>query len=382
MTGTRPNLTRTTLAWNLALTLSLAACDSGAGAMDAAVDGASADAPAASIDAQATVEQGCTATGALGAVLVVRDASGTRHVGLCGHADRARTRPVARRDRFRVGSVTKTFTSALVLSLVDDGAVSLDDTVASFGLVTDHADTITVRHLLSHTACLVEYNDAAASGFDWSRSWTIDEVVDWVTTQHEPLCDAGAEFHYSGTHFQVLAQIVRAEGRPAYPIALRQTLLDPLGLADTYLDGAETLPGGRVEGARRVGATIQAPEFSSDWASADGSLATTADDLVSWLEHLFIDRDVLSDATLAAMTTPTQLTDGTTPVFLDAHYGMGLEIEDAPDGTIYSHGGGDFGFAAYAGIQPSTGRAVAVVINTEVDPRIFAALAWSLFAAP
>ena len=66
-----------------------------------------------------------------------------------------------------------------MLRLVQNGMLGLDDTVSSFGLAVDAADTITVRHLLSHTSGLIDYNFRAS--FDWSLVWTTPEVLAWVT---------------------------------------------------------------------------------------------------------------------------------------------------------------------------------------------------------
>lgn len=319
--------------------------------------------------------QGRSST-ALSGVMVMRHGDGTRERVTFGFADLAKSREVVAADRFRVGSITKLFTGALVGKLIDAGELSLDDTVASFGLSVDRGDTITVRQLLNHTAGLVEYN--SDPGFDWSRAWSPREVVDWVTTKREPVFEPGTRFGYSGAHFQVLALIAGAEGRPSYTPALRQRVLEPLALNDTFLEGGEPVTGGRVDGSRRVDGKLLDREFADDWESADGSLATSADDLVTFMERVFLTRDVLSEAYLSEAVKPTVLPDGKKAEFLGERYGLALELEDDPAGDIYSHGGLDFGFAAYVGVQPATGRAVAVVLSgSDLDPRVFARQEWA-----
>src|SRR5574338_669299 len=113
------------------------------------VDAASAiDAgPCALSDACVQQELGalCEQAHVLGAVMVLRTPEG-RFRATCGFADVAQTRPVVLNDRFRVGSFTKTFTSALALQLVDEDVLSLDTTPASVGVTIDNADVITLRH--------------------------------------------------------------------------------------------------------------------------------------------------------------------------------------------------------------------------------------------
>lgn len=321
----------------------------------------------------------------LGGVLAVVGTDGVRRYGTCGFADRARTREVGVDDRFRVGSVTKMFTSALMLMLVDEGVLSLDDTVASFGVVTDGADAIRVRHLLSHTSGLPDYG--SHPDFDSSHDWTIPEVIAWVTDTLEPEFAPGMGVVYSNTGYQVLAEIAGSGGRPAYPVALRTRVLDRLDLGDTFLEGADAIPGGRVEGSIYAGGTESGPPpFTNDWAAADGSLVSSAPDLLTFMQHLFVDRDLVSEAQVTAMTTQATLEDGTPVVMFgdsDLPYGLGVFIEDAPGGPIYWHGGRDFGFRAYAGVQPATGRAVVVLLNNESeDPRLMANEAWARLATP
>ena len=363
--------------WRVVLML-VAACG---GDDVASVSDAPPDGPCLASDAclKQDLDEMCQQVHVLGAVIVVRTPT-VRYRATCGFADIAQQRPLVPTDRFRVGSITKLFTAALALDLVDEDLLTLDTTPASQSVDIDNGGTIMLRDLLGHTSGLVEYNSEPT--FDWSRAWTIPEVIEWVRTNHEPLYAPKTGFTYSGTGFQVAAAMIGAGGRPAYPVALRQRILAPLHLDSTYLDGAETLPGGKVDGAKRSGGAFAPRDFADDWASADGSLVTTADDLVTWGEHLFLARDVVSASSVDAMLAPTKLANGTTPQFLGGPYGLGVEIlEGAAGGPIYGHGGLDFGFAAYVGVQPATGRAVAVVINTDgVDPRTFANVGWLLLA--
>lgn len=343
--------------------------------------------PALDATVDAEFEQMCAqrAPALLGGVLAVVGTDGVRRYGTCGYVDLAHTREVELADRFRVGSVTKTFMSALSLLLVDEGAIALDDTVASFGVVTDAADTIRVRHLLDHTSGLIDYNSGA--GFDWSSSWTIPEVIAWVTDTYEPSFAAGTDVGYSGTGYQVLSEIVGAQGRPGFVEALRSRILDPLGLTDTFLEGGEPIPGGRVQGSVfTTGPDLVPPEVTNDWASADGSMVSNAQDLLTFMEHLFVERDLVSAAGVTAITTQATLADGTPVVMFDdptLPYGLGVFIEDAEGGPIYWHAGTDYGFRAYAGVQPATGRAVVVLLNSEsIDPSRIADEAWERLAAP
>ena len=373
----------------LAISVGLAACGSSP-ATDAsspsALETGTPDAPSTRCARSPTclersLSELCAEDLVLGAVLALEHEDGTRTVATCGHADLARTRPMQRGDRARVGSITKTFTATLALLGIARGELHLDDTVASHGVTTDAAELITVQQLLRHTAGLPEYNDDPA--FDWSRPWTIDEVLAWVTAEREPSHAPGAAFGYSGTHYQAMAAVLARAGGNDYGSLLHARLLDPLGLEDTFLEGAEEVSGGRVEGSHPIGVELGPREHADDWASADGSLVSSVDDLLTFFERTFVTRDVLPAAQLDAMLTVTSLPGGEIPSFLGNPYGMGVQLEDATAGTIVLHGGRDFGFVAYVGVQPDTGRGVAVLVNSDhADPRRYADLGWALLAAP
>lgn len=341
-----------------ALALALVACGGASGGSPA--DGALVpDAAPGTLERVLTAR--CAEDAILGATATVRAPDGTRAHARCGHADRARTRPVVDRDRFRIGSNTKSFTAALVLALADDGVLALDAPVDALGLPLEGADVITLRQLLSHTSGVFNYTSDPR--FDWDRDWTADELLAWVAEAHEPAFAPGTTFGYSNTGYVALGQAVGAEGRVGYPVALRTRLLDPLGLADTLLEGAEPLPGGRVEGARRGG---DAPGGSDDWWSSDGSLVSTSDDLVTWLEALALtEGGVVSEAARVTQLGPTHLGDGTEVRAFGSTGGMGVFRADDPAGAIYWHAGQDFGFTAYMAVQPATGRALAVVTSAE-----------------
>lgn len=382
---------RTSLCGPLVLTLALGCSrppepsDAGTTTESSDTSSTTDDPPVLDPDVDAEFERMCEERepALLGGVLAVVGSDGVRRYATCGYADRMHTREVVLSDRFRVGSVTKTFMSALSVHLVDEGAISLDDTVASFGVVTDAADAIRVRHLLDHTSGLVDYNVVA--GFDWSRSWTIPEVIAWTTDTYEPSFDPGTGVDYSGTGYQVVSEIIAAEGRLGFVEELRSRILIPLGLIDTFVEGGEPIPGGRVEGSVYfLGPEPEPPEVTNDWASADGSMVSNAPDLLTFLQHLFVEQDVVSAAGVTAMTTQATLADGTPVVMFDdpkLPYGLGVFIEDAEGGPIYWHAGTDYGFRSYAGIQPATGRAVVVLLNSEsVDPTRLADEAWASLA--
>ena len=132
-----------------------------------------------------TLLDSVVAAGAPGVLVVVREDGKVRSEAR-GFADRSRSVRMRADERFRIGSITKTFVAALVLLLVEDGALRLDDTVERWlpGLVPA-GRTITVRDLLSHTAGLFDYVEDDRVLRDHERRWTPRELVA-IAVAHPP----------------------------------------------------------------------------------------------------------------------------------------------------------------------------------------------------
>ena len=189
------------------------------------------------------------AAGAPGVLVVVREDGKVRSEAR-GFADRSRSVRMRADERFRIGSITKTFVAALVLLLVEDGALRLDDTVERWlpGLVPA-GRTITVRDLLSHTAGLFDYVEDDRVLRDHERRWTPRELVAIAAAHPPERLRPGGRFAYSSTNYLVLGLIVEQAG--GWPLArqLRERLFGPLGLRRTTFVTGE-IRGSHVHGHR------------------------------------------------------------------------------------------------------------------------------------
>jgi len=150
-------------------------------------------------EVQSALEQ-AVAAGIPGIALEIQGPEGSEFLGV-GSASLEVERPLTPEDRFRIASVTKAFTAAVVMELVEEGALSLDDTVEEWtpGLLAE-GDSITVRHLLGHTSGLPDYTkdeeflEAFVAGEDLSPQ----QLVSFVSS--EPLAfEPRTEYEYSDT---------------------------------------------------------------------------------------------------------------------------------------------------------------------------------------
>ena len=236
-----------------------------------------------------------------GEVLVVR-APGVDFAGASGYFDRQRGVPLEPGDGFRIASITKTFTAAAVLRLVEDGRIGVDDPIADHlssrstaALVGDGYDptSITIRHLLTHTSGIYDYASDDEYQLtvvaDPQKRWTRNEQVRFAVDHGDPLSRPGVESHYSDTGYVLLGEIIeRTTGQPL-PTAYRTLLgFDRLGLDHTYLESLEPAPPGAGPPAHQYAGEIDfaAADPSFDLFGGGGLVSTTAD-LATFYEALF-----------------------------------------------------------------------------------------------
>jgi D-alanyl-D-alanine carboxypeptidase len=303
------------------------------------------------------------AAGSPGAIVLVRD--GDRTLRLAGGdailEPGRRMRPT---DRFRIASVTKTFTATVVLQLVGEGKLSLDDTVEHWlpGLVPD-GEGITVRQLLNMSSGLYDYlvdedttvRDRIESG-DVEYRWAPRELVA-IATAHEPKFAPGAGYSYCNTCYVLLGLIVEEATGSSIGAELRRRIFTPLRLRATTFDTEPRIAGRHAHGYLLLGEPplIDVSVLSPSWGWAAGAIVSTADDLARFYRAL-LDGRVLRPDLLQAMRTTSVGVSSTD------RYGLGLAQVRMPCGTAWGHQGGIAGYETYV-LASRNGRHESVVFT-------------------
>jgi D-alanyl-D-alanine carboxypeptidase len=274
-----------------------------------------------------------------------------------GVADMEAQTPMRVGHRFRIGSLTKTFTASAVLILVDRGALRLEDRLSDFVRDVPYGDKITVRHLLNMTAGTYDYTeDPRLCGPTPLATFGLDEVLR-ALRRNAPRFMPGAvgRWQYSNSNYILLGAIIEhAAGVPAHEF-LQGEIFDVLGLAATsYPDGPQ-LPPSAARGYLPASAGKPHSDVSNvDPSSAGtaGAIISTVPDLRRWLNAL------VSGALLTGPSRKEQLT------FVTSHsgacYGAGLVDLDGYIG----HDGGIWGYGAAMFQHPSTGVMIVIATNT------------------
>ena len=278
-------------------------------------------------------------------------------VSATGLGDLAAQTPWTASNESRIGSVTKTFTAALVMQLSEEGVLSLDDPIEKW--VPGWYTGPTLRHLLSNTSGIASYNWVGS--FDHARSYKPQELVQWAfDVEPELRFEPGTKWEYSNTNFILLGLAVEAATGSSYADALQTRLFNSLELSDTRL----ALAGD--DSSRLVRCYQGTPpkdisslaDPSSAWAA--GAITSTPSDLAKWTVALYGRDDAVSSESLELMTTrnPVSGQTGQEP------YGLGTFIEGEGVEALHGHTGGIAGYLTSAYYMPD--RAVAVVVMSNL----------------
>lgn len=254
--------------------------------------------------------------------------------------------------KFKVCSLTKQFTAALVLLLEQDGKLHIDDPVSKYLPDAPASwEKITLRNLLDHTSGIPDLINEKEFG-TWSMSpHTPKEQL--AIFRDKPLeFGPGARFEYSNSNYVVLGLVIEQVSGQRYETLLRDRILEPLRMENTGLDTDELVLPRRAEGyGQGKNSLVAARSMSMSVPWAAGSLYSTTGDLLRWEQGLFGGK-ILNGSELKAMTTADK-----------GNYGLGVEVRDVDGMKVIEHGGGIQGFSAELIYVPERNIGVAVLSN-------------------
>ena len=291
-----------------------------------------------------------------------------------GSADLELDVPVDNASVFRIGSITKQFTAAVLFKLQEEGKLSLGDALSKYYPDFPHAGEITLRQMLNHTSGLYNYTELPGffSGPERMLNHTTDEMVAFLakmpTTQDFA---PGTSWHYSNTAYFMLGGVIEKVEKKPIDVVFKERIFAPLGMEHSAIDNEAEIVPGRVSGydVASPGEFQNASFISMTVPGAAGSMRSTASDLIVWTQALFGGK-LLKPASFAAMTSPGKLNDGRDskvafPSELSGQeaYGMGLITSKLDGHRRIGHMGGINGFSASVAAFPQDHVIVAVLAN-------------------
>jgi CubicO group peptidase (beta-lactamase class C family) len=278
-----------------------------------------------------------------------------------GYADVAKKIPVTPETRFEIGSITKQFTAACIMQLVEAGKLSLDDHLGTF--VSDYfiGRGVTVRQLLAQQSGIPEYLDGpdavSAAGTQPATYATLLARVSATPLEFAP----GTRYKYSNTNYILLGRIVEVASGEPYERYVREHIFAPAGMTQSAFIGDEnTLASMAKAYAPTSSGVAPAPPFRDDWASSAEAIVSTVGDILRWDAALLAGK-IVKPADVELMRTDAKTVDGAA-----TGYGFGWVVDAVGAHPRIWHNGATFGFHAINETFPSEGEAVVVLVNSTV----------------
>ncbi len=303
---------------------------------------------------------------------------GFRYSGAAGVVGFESGAPLTCQHPVRLASNTKTYVSAAILRLWEDGRLDLDAAIPRY-LPDDHIrimrdggydpDAITIRHLLTHTSGLFDYSDCddfealVASGtYRWSRIEQLQGAMDWGRPYGIP----GEVFRYTDTGYIELGEVLEQLTGQSYGAAIRELVdFERLGLHQTWLEDFELPPEGTLPRAHQyLNGVSNYDHDASEDLHGGGGLVATMSDLLTFHRAVFTGDIYTDPATIDVMLSTIVAQKGGPIAYgreqKPGEYRMGIFVLDLDGLTDYQHGGY---FGTEAAYFPKLDVTIALTVN-------------------
>jgi D-alanyl-D-alanine carboxypeptidase len=334
---------------SLALSLSVTACGGSSSASHPSTSlGATVDAVAQTALAQQGLPGMTVALAKNGSILYAQ---------AYGVSDLSTQTPAQPASVFEIGSVTKQFTAALIMKLQEQGQLHVDDSISIYLPEYAFPSAITLRMMLTHTSGLANFTDFPQLG-DWVKNGVSEATVLTAVSQAPLQFQPGTQYSYSNSNFFALGTIIEKLTGQSYAAYLQASILQPLGLVNTYYalpPASQAATGYTNNGAGLVPAIL----WDRSAAFAAGALSSNVYDLVAW-DNALVHGKVVSPASFQAMTTSNgfQIPGG-------GSYGFGLALWSFNNRPLIWHDGQIGGFTTETAVFLDSGFAIVVLTNDQ-----------------
>jgi CubicO group peptidase (beta-lactamase class C family) len=286
-----------------------------------------------------------------------------------GWADLDLDTPTPANAIYEIGSITKQFTTAALMQLVEQGKVKLDaDLTTYLPNYPSRGQHIPVRRLLDHTSGIRSYTEIPAALKLFPLTVSHDSVMALVASAGFDYSTGEALIYNNSAYFLVGMIIEKVTGQK-YADVVKANLFDRVGMPRSAYCTEDGVTKGKVRGYTFGGTLLKAEQQNHSWPFSAGSLCSTSGDLIAWLRALHTSDKVVTRASYKEMITPGALNDG-----YPLRYAKGLTnlIEDGRQ--VIGHAGGISGFTTESRFYPADSLYIVVLNNTAgpVSPTVMA----------
>ena len=263
---------------------------------------------------------------------------------------------------YEIGSITKQFTSAAIMRLVEQGRVGLDDDLSKYvPQFPLQGKKVSIRQLLNHTSGIHSYTSSPSWQKTWNDALSPDAIVKFVAADTFDFAP-GSAYRYNNTGYVLLGMVIEKASGQKYAKYLDTQFFKPLGLRQTsYCPSRTSDPAFALGYTKGPNGTGRAQFLDLSHPFSAGALCSTVGDLVKWQRALDGGK-VVSPASYALMSTADTLNSGR-----QINYGFGLVPGMFNGHKTVSHTGGINGFATAAIYVPDDSLSIVVFTNYDAE---------------
>lgn len=304
------------------------------------------------------------------AVMIIRDGKPIFERAY-GMADVEHKVPCSTSTDFRLASVTKQFTAMGIMILAEHRKLSLDDKLSKFFPNFPNGNEITVRHLLTHTSGIKDYEDLIPA--DATKQVKDLDVLHLVSKEKETYFPIGSKFRYSNSAYALLALIIQRASGQTYAHYLKANIFDPLEMTSSvaYEPGISKVPNRAFGYAKENGVFKPSDQSTTSAVLGDGGIYSSVEDLFKWDQALYTEKLVSKKMLKDAFTVHSANSD-----FPGSGYGYGWYLAEYKGTEQIWHYGSTCGFNTKIERFPEKKTTIIVLTNrhdaglSELTPKL------------
>ncbi|MDA0148054.1 serine hydrolase domain-containing protein [Vibrio sp. LaRot3] len=267
--------------------------------------------------------------------------------------------PIQKNSRYKIASISKTFTAVLVFQLIEQGKLSLDTPLSTFYPSIPNAESITIGQMLMHWSGIFNYTSVEKELLieQCKGVYDQDKMVDLIAS-YQPTLPPATYKSYSNSNYVLLSGIVEQVAQRGFGELLNEKIISKLGLENTFLCATNECEGYIDSFYFYEGKWYEDMDCSGSYVRGSGSMVSTAEDLTRFSYALF-NGELISPDSLTLMKGMTN------------QHGMGLEKIPYYYRTMHGHTGSLDSFLSVYGYFEDDGTSIAMIANTYSDGKFF-----------
>jgi CubicO group peptidase (beta-lactamase class C family) len=266
-----------------------------------------------------------------------------------GYADVLEEKKTDTATKFRIGSISKTFTAALIFKAIENDKLNLEDTISKYFPNVPNANSITISNLLNHRSGIYNFTNNPLY-LSWNTTAKSKEELLKIIIGGGSVFEPDSKADYSNSNYVLLTFILETIFKKSYPTLIAEHITEPLQLNSTYFGGKIAIVDNEANSYQYTKGWEKQTETDMSVPLGAGSIVSNPTDLNTFMKALF-DGDIISKESLATMIT------------LKENYGMGIFQVPFGKKKGYGHTGGIDGFSSVAYYFPEDEVSISLTSN-------------------